>query len=253
MDCACQMPELTPGGSLYRRVVLKLSGEAIGGASGRGFDGDALEAICREVALALALEVQIGIVVGGGNFFRGAQSENLTMDRMHADYIGMLATVMNAIALQQALQAMDVPARVQAAIPMSPVCEPYVRERALRHLSKNRVVIFAAGTGSPFFTTDTAASLRAIEIEADVLLKATQVDGVYDRDPARFANAKRYQRISYDEVLKDRLQVMDATAIALCREHNVPLQIFDIKKTGCLHRILVGDDNEGTLVHGEAG
>jgi uridylate kinase len=172
------------------------------------------------------------------------------MDRASADYVGMLATVMNAIALQQALVDGGVEARVQTAIPMSPIAEPYVRERALSHLENRRVVVFAAGTGSPFFTTDTAASLRAVEMGADLLLKATQVDGVYDRDPNRYEGAHRYDEVSYDEILSMRLDVMDATAIALCREHRVPLRIFNIRNKGCLQRIVMGDNNESTLVYG---
>lgn len=242
------MPPATPH---YNRIVLKLSGEALSGDLEYGLDPDALTNICDEIAHIIALNVQCAIVVGGGNFFRGAAAGNLTMNRATADYIGMLATVMNALALQQALTAADIQSRVQTAIPMLPISEPYVRERALKHLGENRVVIFAAGTGSPFFTTDTAASLRAIEIEADLLLKATQVDGVYDRDPNRYADAKRYERISYDEVLAQRLGVMDATAIALCRENKVPLRVFDIKNPGCLHRIVIGNNNEGTLVDSE--
>lgn len=235
----------------YSRIVLKLSGEALGGGLNHGLDAAALNHICREIGQVVALNVQCAIVVGGGNFFRGAQAGNLTMTRVSADYIGMLATVMNALALQQALQSANIESRVQTAIPMLPISEPYVRERALKHLTENRVVIFAAGTGSPYFTTDTAASLRAIEIEADLLLKATQVDGIYDRDPNRYADAHRYERISYDEVLAQRLGVMDATAIALCRENEVPLRVFDIKNSGCLHRIVTGGNSEGTLVDSE--
>lgn len=235
----------------FKRVLLKLSGEALGGEHKKGLDKSVLANICKEVGAVVDLGVQVAIVVGGGNFFRGARAENLAMDRASADYVGMLATVMNAVALQQALVDSGVQARVQTAIPMSPVAEPYVRERALDHLNRSRVVIFAAGTGSPFFTTDTAASLRAIEIGAELLLKATQVDGVYDRDPNLYEDARRYDKVSYDEVLRLRLNVMDATAVALCREHNVPLRVFSIRDAGCLHRIVTGDDNEGTLVHGE--
>ena len=242
------MPSATPH---YNRIVLKLSGEALSGDLEYGLDPDALNNICQEIAQILRLDVQCAIVVGGGNFFRGVQAGNLTISRASADYIGMLATVMNALALQQALTAANIQSRVQTAIPMLPISEPYIRERALKHLNNNRVVIFAAGTGSPFFTTDTAASLRAIEIEADLLLKATQVDGVYNRDPKRYADARRYERISYDEVLAQRLGVMDATAIALCRENNVPLRVFDIKNPGCLQRIVMGNNSEGTLVDSE--
>lgn len=234
----------------YHRILLKLSGEALGGKA-NGLNADALNSVCSEISGVAALSVQIALVVGGGNFFRGARASNLPISRVSADYIGMLATVMNAVALQQCLLAADVQARVQTAIPMTPICEPYVRERALSHLAKNRVVIFAAGTGSPFFTTDTAASLRAIELEADLLLKATQVDGVYDRDPNQYADARRYERISYDSVLRQNLGVMDAAAIALCREHGMPLRVFDIKNAGCLGRIVKGDNSESTLVDSE--
>ena len=242
------MASATPN---YQRVLLKISGEALGGERRQGLDADTLHFICMEVAAVVALDVQVAIVVGGGNYFRGAKAGNLSMERASADYIGMLATVMNAIALQQAFLAAGVQARVQSAIPMPPVAEPYIRERALKHLNRHSVVIMAAGTGSPYFTTDTAASLRAIEIGADLLLKATQVDGVYDRDPNCYENASRFDTVSYDEVLHARLDVMDATAIALCREHGIPLCVFDIKNPGCLYRIILGDNKEGTLVHGE--
>ncbi len=235
----------------YNRVLLKISGEALAGERKQGLDKSVIEDICSEVGNVVEQNVQVAIVVGGGNFFRGARADNLAMDRASADYVGMLATVMNSIALQQALVSMGVQARVQTAIPMSPIAEPYVRERALNHLENNRVVVFAAGTGSPFFTTDTAASLRAIEIGADLLLKATQVDGVYDRDPNKYEGARRYDKVSYDEVLSLRLNVMDATAVALCREHRVPLRIFNLRDSGCLQRIIMGDNNEGTLVHSE--
>lgn len=235
----------------YNRIVLKLSGEALAGSQKHGLDGATLSSVCREIGQVRALHVQVAVVVGGGNFFRGAQAAGLAMNRASADHIGMLATVMNALALQQALTACSIPCRVQTAIAMSPISEPYVRERALNHLAGNRVVVFAGGTGNPFFTTDTAASLRALEIEADVLLKATQVDGVYDRDPVQHADASRYERISYDQVLADRLGVMDATAIALCRDHGLPLIVFDIGKSGSLHNIVMGDNKEGTLVDGD--
>ena len=235
----------------YNRILLKLSGEALGGESGNGLDKDVLDEVSTELGAVVRQGVQVAVVVGGGNFFRGARAENLTMERVSADHVGMLATVMNAIALQQSLIGRGTAARVQTAIPMSPVAEPYDRERALAHLGKNRVVVFAGGTGSPFFTTDTAAGLRAVEIGADLLLKATQVDGVYDRDPNKYDDARRYDKVSYDEVLRLRLDVMDATAAALCREHGIPLRVFRIRNPGCLLRIVMGDNSESTLVHGE--
>lgn len=241
------MPPTRP---CYERILLKLSGEALGGKGKQGLDKAVLDDICGEIGGVIELGVQVAIVVGGGNFFRGARADNLTMARASADYVGMLATVMNAIVLQQALVGNGIQARVQTAIPMSPIAEPYVRERALNHLDNGHVVLFAAGTGSPFFTTDTAASLKAVEIGAGILLKATQVDGVYDRDPNTYEDARRYDKVSYDEVLRLRLNVMDATAVALCREHDVPLRIFNIRDAGCLRRIVTGDNSEGTLVHG---
>ena len=233
------------------RIMLKLSGEALSGQRASGLDADALHGICTEIAQVVELQVEVAVVVGGGNFFRGGESSNLNISRTSADYIGMLATVMNALALQQALLAAGIDARVQTAIAMTPICDPFNRERALNHLAQQRVVIFAAGTGSPFFTTDTAASLRAIELEADLLVKATQVDGVYDRDPKRYAEARRYERIGYDAVLSQNLGVMDATAIALCREHGMPLRVFDLKNPGCLSRIVKGESSESTLVDSE--
>ena len=191
-------------------------------------------------------KIQIAII-GGGNFFRGVQVEGSGFDRASADYMGMLATVMNALAMQQSLNKTGVEARVQSAIPISPVSEPYVRQRALKHLDNGRVVVFAAGTGNPFFTTDTAASLRAIEIGAQVLLKATKVDGVYNADPVKDPKARRYSVVSYDEILQRQLGVMDATAIALCREHDLPLRVFAIAKSGSMGRVVAGED-EGTLV-----
>lgn len=235
----------------YRRVLLKLSGEALSGGQPFGIDNATLDQICREIAAIVKLGVEVAVVIGGGNFFRGVQVEGSSFDRASADYMGMLATVMNALAMQQSLHQAGVEARVQSAIPISPVSEPYVRQRALKHLANGRVVVFAAGTGNPFFTTDTAASLRAIEIGADVLLKATKVDGVYNADPMTDENATRYAIVSYDEVLQRQLGVMDATAIALCREHKLPLRVFAIGKAGSMQRIIAGED-EGTLVTGKA-
>ena len=238
------MPDSAPR---YKRVLLKLSGEALSGSQAFGIDNSTLDRVCLEIAEVVQRGVQIAVVIGGGNFFRGVQVEGSGFDRASADYMGMLATVMNALAMQQSLNKAGIEARVQSAIPISPVSEPYVRQRALKHLDNGRVVVFAAGTGNPFFTTDTAASLRAIEIGADVLLKATKVDGVYNADPARDPHARRYPVISYDEVLQQQLGVMDATAIALCREHQLPLRVFAIAKTGSMGRVIAGED-EGTLV-----
>lgn len=234
----------------YHRVLLKLSGEAISGDQGFGVDTKTLEDICVEIISVTALGVEVAVVIGGGNFFRGLQAEDAGIERATADYMGMLATVMNALALQQALQKLGLEARVQSAIPISPVSEPYIRERAIKHLRSGRVVIFAAGTGNPFFTTDTAASLRAIEMGAQLLLKATQVDGVYDSDPNHSSDAKRYSRISFDEVLEKRLRVMDATAFALCREHDLPLRVFSLTQKGSFKQIVMGHD-VGTLVENE--
>lgn len=235
---------------VFNRVLLKLSGEALSGGAGFGIDTGKLDHVCREIASVLELEVETAIVIGGGNFFRGARAEESGIDRVAADYMGMLATVMNAIAVRQALQKTGIEARVQSAIPISPVSEPYVRERAIKHLRNGRVVIFAAGTGNPFFTTDTAASLRAAEIGADVLLKATQVDGVYTADPRTDRDAARYHRISYADALGEQLKVMDATAFALCQEYNLPIRVFSMNQPGELRRAVLGED-VGTLVSNE--
>lgn len=229
----------------YRRILLKLSGEALGGDARVGIDGRTLESVCRQIQGARNSGVQTAVVVGGGNFFRGVDAAS--MDRVHADYIGMLATVMNALAMAQALVRMGTDARVMSAIPMPPVCETYDRARAVEHLDGGRVVVFAAGTGNPFFSTDTAASLRALEIGAEILLKATKVDGVYSKDPVKHPDAERYPQVSYDAVLENRLAVMDAAAIALCREHELPLRIFSMVEDGGLQRIIEGQ-SEGTLV-----
>jgi len=238
------LPDPAPA---YRRVLLKLSGEALSGAQPFGIDNATLDRVCKEIAEVVRSGIEVAVVIGGGNFFRGIQVEGSGFDRASADYMGMLATVMNALAMQQSLHKAGIEARVQSAIPISPVSEPYVRQRALKHLDNGRVVVFAAGTGNPFFTTDTAASLRAIEIGADVLLKATKVDGVYNADPMKDPGARRYSVVSYDEVLQRQLGVMDATAIALCREHGLPLRVFAISKPGSMGRVIVGED-EGTLV-----
>ncbi len=224
----------------YRRVLLKLSGEALMGDLDYGIEPKVIQRIAAEIAIARNSGVEIAIVIGGGNIFRGAGLARAGMDRVTGDYMGMLATVMNALAIQDALESLDVYARVMSALQINEVCEDYIRRRAVRHLEKGRVVILAAGTGNPFFTTDTAASLRAIEIGADVLLKATKVDGVYDADPVSNPDAKRFETVSYDQVLSDKLSVMDATAIVMCRDNNLPLRIFDLTQENALVQAMSG-------------
>ncbi|MCO4810736.1 MAG: UMP kinase [Gammaproteobacteria bacterium] len=231
----------------YRRVLLKLSGEALMGQLDYGIEPRVIQRIAAEIATAHKTGVEIAIVIGGGNIFRGAGLARAGMDRVTGDYMGMLATVMNALAIQDALESLDVHARVMSALEINAVCEDYIRRRAIRHLEKGRVVIMAAGTGNPFFTTDTAASLRAIEIGADVLLKATKVDGVYDADPATNPDAKRFEVVSYDQVIADKLDVMDATAIVMCRDNHVPLRVFDLTRANALVQAMAGDEL-GTLV-----
>jgi uridylate kinase len=231
----------------YRRVLLKLSGEALMGDLDYGIEPKVIQRIAAEIATARNAGVEIAIVIGGGNIFRGAGLARAGMDRVTGDYMGMLATVMNALAIQDALESLDVFARVMSALQINEVCEDYIRRRAVRHLEKGRVVILAAGTGNPFFTTDTAASLRAIEIGADVLLKATKVDGVYDSDPMSNPDAKRFETVSYDQVLADKLSVMDATAIVMCRDNDLPLRIFDLTRANALLQAMSGDDI-GTVV-----
>jgi uridylate kinase len=231
----------------YRRVLLKLSGEALMGDLDYGIEPKIIQRIAAEIATARNTGVEIAIVIGGGNIFRGAGLARAGMDRVTGDYMGMLATVMNALAIQDALESLDVYARVMSALQINEVCEDYIRRRAVRHLEKGRVVILAAGTGNPFFTTDTAASLRAIEIGADVLLKATKVDGVYDSDPMSNPDAKRFETVSYDQVLADKLSIMDATAIVMCRDNDLPLRIFDLTRANALVQAMSGDDI-GTVV-----
>ena len=231
----------------YKRVLLKLSGEALMGDLDYGIKPVVIQRLASEIAEAHEAGIEIAIVIGGGNIFRGAGLARAGMDRVTGDYMGMLATVMNALAIQDALEARNVFARVMSALQIHEVCEDYIRRRAVRHLEKGRVVILAAGTGNPFFTTDTAASLRAIEIGADVLLKATKVDGVYDSDPKENPDATRYKNVSYDKVLADKLGVMDATAIVMCRDNNLPLRIFDLTSAGALVKAMAGED-VGTLV-----
>jgi uridylate kinase len=231
----------------YRRVLLKLSGEALMGNLDYGIEPRVIQRIAAEIATAAKQGVEIAIVIGGGNIFRGAGLARAGMDRVTGDYMGMLATVMNALAIQDALESQDVYARVMSALQVHEVCEDYIRRRAVRHLEKGRVVILAAGTGNPFFTTDTAASLRAIEIGADVLLKATKVDGVYDSDPVNNPDAKRYETVSFDQLLADKLLVMDATAVVMCRDNDLPLRVFDLTRANALVQAMAGD-NVGTLV-----
>ncbi len=232
----------------YKRVLLKLSGEALMGEDAFGINRETLSEIVSAVKEVVDLGVELGIVVGGGNIFRGVALGATGMDRATGDYMGMLATVMNAMALQDALRNSGVDARVQSAIKIDQVAEPYIRGKALTHLKKGRVVIFGAGTGNPFFTTDTAASLRAAEIGADIVLKATKVDGIYSEDPKKNPNATLYKEITFDEAMLKNLKVMDATAFALCRDQKLLLKVFSIRKKGALRRVVLGED-EGTLVH----
>ena len=232
---------------VYKRILLKLSGEALMGKGDFGIDPEVIARFAEEIADLSAQGVELGVVIGGGNIFRGAGLAESGMDRVSGDHMGMLATVMNALALQDALEQKGAFCRVMSAIKINQVCEDYLRRRAIRHLEKGRVVIFAAGTGNPFFTTDSAASLRAVEIGADLLLKATQVDGVYDADPKTNPDAVRYDEISYDEAIDKRLGVMDTTALVMCQEQNMPLRIFDVHQPGNLTNIIYGAEI-GTLV-----
>jgi uridylate kinase len=232
---------------VFKRVLLKLSGEALAAGQGFGVDPVRVHEIAAELKEVYELAVQIAIVVGGGNFFRGVAQQARDMDRVSADHMGMLATVINALALQDALEKQGVYTRVMSAIEMNQVAEPFIRRRAIRHLEKNRLVIFAAGTGSPYFSTDSAASLRAMEIKADAILKATKVDGIYDADPMLVKDAKMFDQISYLEILKRGLKVMDATAISLCRDNNLPIVIFNLNTRGNIRRVITGE-KVGSLV-----
>ena len=232
----------------YKRILLKLSGEALMGEGSYGISRPTIEAIVAEIAGVARLGVEIGVVIGGGNIFRGVAPGAAGMDRATADYMGMLATVMNALALQDAMRQAGVASRVQSALNIEQVVEPYIRGKAIRYLEEGKIVIFAAGTGNPFFTTDTAAALRASEMGAEIVLKATKVDGVYTSDPNKDPDAKRYQRVSFDEAIQRNLKVMDATALALCRDQRLPVNVFSIFRSGALGRVVAGDD-EGTLVH----
>jgi len=232
---------------IYKRIVLKLSGEALAAGQGFGVDNQRVHEIAGEVAEVHKLGVEIAIVVGGGNFFRGVAEQAKHMDRVSADHMGMLATVINALALQDALEKQDVFTRVMSAIEMNQVAEPFIRRRAIRHLEKGRVIVFAGGTGNPYFSTDTAASLRAMEIKADAILKATKVDGIYTDDPVVVKDATMFEHISYMEVLQRGLRVMDATAIAMCRENNLPIVIFNLNERGNIRRVVLGE-RVGSLV-----
>ena len=234
----------------YKRILLKISGEALEGSQRGGIDFATLGIFCDELAEAHALGVEIGLVVGGGNIFRGASGVETGLDRSTGDYMGMLATVINALAVSASLEKRGVPTRVMTAIQMPPVAEPYIRRRATRHLEKGRIIIFGAGTGNPFFTTDTAAALRANEMGAEVLMKATKVDGVYDKDPKIYSDAVRYEKLDYTRVLSERLAVMDATAISLCRENKMPILVFNLTEPGNIVNILKGE-TIGTLVQGD--
>jgi uridylate kinase len=234
----------------YKRILLKLSGEALAGQQGYGIDADVIRGIAEEVREVASLGVQVALVIGGGNIFRGVAAASMGMDRASADYMGMLATVMNSLAMQDALEKSGVITRVQSAIEMQTVAEPYIRRRAVRHLEKGRVVIFGAGTGNPFFTTDTAASLRAIEIGAEVILKATKVDGVYNADPSKDSSAVKYDHLNYLDVLKMGLQVMDSTATSLCMDNNLPIIVFNLTRHGNIKKVVCGEPI-GTIVKGE--
>ena len=235
------------GEPVYHRVVLKLSGESFQGPQGFGIHGETILAIARELKDVIALGVQVAVMVGGGNIFRGARQKGFEIDRATGDYMGMLATVINALALQDALEKEGVHTRVQSAIAMNEVAEPFIRRRATRHLEKQRVVIFAAGTGNPYFSTDTAAALRAMEIKADVILKATRVDGIYDADPEQVADAKFFERITYREVLQQNLKVMDSTAISLCMDNNMPIVVFNMNTHGNIKRVVLGEQVGSTV------
>ena len=231
----------------YQRIVLKLSGESLAGGGSFGVDPERVKNLASEIAEVAKAGVQIGLVVGGGNFFRGVAEQAREMDRVSADNMGMLATVINALAIQDSLEKRDVHCRVMSAIEMNQVCEPYIRRRAIRHLEKGRVVIFAAGIGNPYFSTDTAASLRAMEIKADVLLKATKVEGIYDADPVIRQDAVKFEQITYMEILRLGLKVMDTTAVSLCKDNNLPMIIFNLNQPGNIRRVILGE-KVGSLV-----
>ncbi|MBI5633689.1 MAG: UMP kinase [Nitrospirae bacterium] len=234
---------------LFSRILLKISGEALMGDKGYGIDAHTVDFMAREIKDIVSMGVQISVVIGGGNIFRGVQASLEGMERASADYMGMLATVINALALQNALEKYKIPTRVQSAIEMQELCEPYIRRKAIRHLEKGRVVIFAAGTGNPYFTTDTAAALRAMEINADIIMKGTKVDGVYSADPVKNPKAKKFTELTYIDVLKKGLGVMDSTAISLCMDNNLPIVVFSLKGKGNIRKIIEGK-RIGTIVRG---
>ena len=232
---------------IYKRILLKLSGEALAAGQGFGVDNQRVHEIAAEIAEVHRLGVEIAIVVGGGNFFRGVAEQAKHMDRVSADHMGMLATVINALALQDALEKQDIFTRVMSAIEMNQVAEPFIRRRAIRHLEKGRLIVFAGGTGNPYFSTDTAASLRAMEIKADAILKGTKVDGIYDADPMKVKGAKKFDHITYMDVLKQGLKVMDSTAISLCKDNNLPIVVFNLNEHGNLQKVVLGE-KIGSLV-----
>lgn len=232
----------------YKRILLKLSGESLMGNKQFGIDNVRIAEYAKQIKEVVDMNVQVAIVIGGGNIFRGIQAEEGGMDRVHGDYMGMLATVINSMALQSALEKQGIDTRLQSAIKMEQICEPFIRRKAVRHLEKNRVVIFGAGTGNPYFTTDTAATLRAIEIEADVVLKGTRVDGIYTADPEKDKTATKYDTITFDEAYSKGLEIMDMTAFTLCKENNLPIIVFDMNKTGNLKKLMEGE-KVGTLVN----
>lgn len=234
----------------YKRVLLKISGEALAGEMGFGIDLQTLNKIAEEVVETAALGVQMGIVIGGGNIFRGVAASTKGMDRASSDYMGMLATCINCLAMQDAIEKLGGETRVQTAIEMAEIAEPYIRRKAVRHLEKNRIVIFGAGTGNPYFTTDTAASLRAMEIDAEIIMKATKVDGVYDKDPMKYKDAVKYDQLSFIEVLNKQLKVMDSTAISLCMENDLPILTFNLNKEGNIKKAILGE-KVGTIIKGE--
>lgn len=227
--------------AVYKRMLLKLSGEALMGEQEFGIESQAIETYAKQIKEVYDMGIDIAIVIGGGNIFRGLSGSDQGIDRVTGDHMGMLATVINSLALQNAIEKLGVPTRVQTAIDMPKIAEPFIKRRAIRHLEKNRVVIFGAGTGNPYFTTDTAAALRAIEIDADVVVKATKVDGIYDKDPKKFDDAVKYDVVTYDECLAKNLKVMDATAISLCRENNLPILVFNLLEEGNLRKVITGE------------